>query len=196
MNWYQVFECDNTVLNPLVCGVDNLEKYDFNEWDFRKGETINNWNDNIFFKAKKNEDDGDPDDALQNHLGLPIYSERLINALNAENIKGIQYLKIKVYRPDDSLINGFCIANLLNFVEALDYQKSEYTRFRDDFPNPNVRGKISGVTKFVLKHKNIFKFDIIRLMDYKQRFFVSEKFKRIFEKHKFTGYSFEKIKIT
>jgi hypothetical protein len=195
MKWYQVFECDNTVKNPLVCEFDNLEDCSFSEWDFKKGKEIKNWNENIIFQAKKKKNDGDPDDALQSAAMIPIYSARLINALNAENITGIQFLKIKVLRPNNSLINGFCIANLTNFIKALDYEKSVYTRFRDDFPNPNVRGEISGITKYVLRKNNLKGFDIIRLKDYEQAFFVSEKFKEIFEKIKFTGYSFEEVEL-
>lgn len=44
MEWYQPFECDNTVANPLVCDSDNLEEYGFEDWDFVAGRKITNLN--------------------------------------------------------------------------------------------------------------------------------------------------------
>lgn len=196
MKWYQVFECDNTVENPLVCDTDNLVEYNFEDWDFMEGKKITNWNNNIFIKAEKEEDDGDPDDALQSHLMIPIFSKRLVDELNINKIEGIQYLPIKAIRPNNKSIGNFYIVNFLNYISALNYERSNYTRFRDDFPNLNVRGKIAGVKKFVLYKKKLEGMDVIRLEDYQQRFFVSEKFKNIFEKNKFTGYSFEEIELS
>ena len=38
-------------------------------------------------------------------------------------------------------------------------------------------------------------FDVIRLKEYNQRFFVSEKFVEVFEKNHFTGYSFKEVEL-
>jgi len=196
MKWYKPFECDNTVKNPLVCDYSNIDEYGFSKWDFVNGELINNWNDNIIFQSKKKKNDGTPDDVLQNHLGLPIYSEKLKNALIVNRIDGIQFLKITILLSDNSQIDGFSIANFTNFIEALDHDRSKYTRFSDDFPNPNVRGKISGITKFILLQRKIIHFDIFRLKDFELRYFVSEKFKKIFDENNFTGYSFEEVELS
>ena len=48
---------------------------------------------------------------------------------------------------------------------------------------------------FVSKKKNLEGYDIIRLKEYKQSFFVSEKFKNIFQSNKFTGYSFREVEL-
>lgn len=195
MKWYQPIECDNTVKNPLVCDFDNLEQFGYNVNNFKVGKLVDDWNDNTVLQAKKKKNDGKPDDALQNHLMLPIYSLNLITELNEAAITGIQYLPIKVLKSNNDHLDGFCIANILNFIEAFDEQKSDFNRFSEDFPNPNVRGKIAGVRKYVLRKKKLIGFDIIRLKEYKQRFFVSEKFKNIFEKGKFTGYSFIEVEL-
>ena len=47
----------------------------------------------------------------------------------------------------------------------------------------------------MLKRKNLEGYDIIRLKEYKQRFFVSQKFKDIFEENGFTGYSFIEVEL-
>lgn len=129
-------------------------------------------------------------------MGIPIFSNRLKNELNANNIKGIQYLPILVLRPNNKRIEGFCIANLLNFISALDYEKSNYDFFPDDFPNPNVRGEIAGVLKYVLQRDKLKGMDIVRLKDYELSYFVSKEFKEIFERNRFTGYSFEKVDLS
>jgi hypothetical protein len=196
MKWYKPISCDNTVKNPLVCDYTNIEDYGFDEWSFFAGGKINNWNNDIIFQAKKKKNDGDPDDVLQNAEMLPIYSEKLIKELNKTEIEGIQYLSVNILKFDGKSIDGFSIVNFLNKIEALDYDKSDYNNFSVDFPNPNVRGKIAGVKKYVLKKNKLAGFDIVRLADYEQAFFVSEKFKELFERNKFTGYSFKEIELT
>lgn len=195
MKWYQPIECDNTVKNPLVCDFSNLEQLGYNRSVLKQGVFVNDWKESVYFKAKKKRNEGEPDDALQNYLMLPIYSSSLIIALDKNEIKGMQYLPIKVINFNGDCLKGFCIANILNFIEAFDEEKSDFNRFSEDFPNPNVRGKIAGVKKFVLKRKNLEGYDIIRLKEYKQRFFVSQKFKDIFEENGFTGYSFIEVEL-
>jgi hypothetical protein len=196
MKWFHPFECDNTVKRPFVSDYNNLEENGFNEWDFRKGKKIAKWKENIIFKAIKKKNDGNPDDALQNHLMLPIYSERLINALNKNKVKGIQYLPVHILRANDELVEGFGIANFLNIIEALDLKKADFSRYQHDFPNPIKRGQISMIRKYVLKQDKLNSVDITRLKEYPLAFFVSEKFKQIFEENKFTGYSFEEVELT
>lgn len=195
MKWYQPIECDNTVKNPLVCDFDNLELYEYDGNSFKTGVRIDGWSDNIFLQAKKKKNDGNPDDALQNHLMLPIYSPNLIKKLNEASIEGLQLLPIKILKSNNECLDRFCIANILNYIEAFDEDKSDLNRFSQDFPNPNVRGKIAGVKKFVLKNEMLLGYDIIRLKEYKQRFFVSEKFKHTFEQNNFTGYSFKEVEL-
>lgn len=193
MKWYQPIECDNTVKNPLVCDYDNLKLYGYDKNSFKNGECVEVWDDNVFLQAKKKRNDGNPDDALQNYLMLPIYSPMLIKELNKINIEGIQYLPIQILKPNNEILNGFCIANILNFIAAFDEERSNFDRFSQDFPNMKVRGRIAGVKKFVLRKEKLIGYDIIRLREYKQSFFVSEKFKDLFEQNKFTGYSFMEV---
>jgi hypothetical protein len=195
VKWYQPIECGKTVRKPFVCGTGNLEEEGYNHFFFKQGNYITDWNHKLFLKASEKRDNGNPDDELQNYIMLPIYSPRLIKELERAEIGGIQYLPIKILRIDNQTIDDFCIANFLNFIEAFDEENSEFVRFKDDFPNEKVRGKIAGVTKFVLKKEKLTGFDVIRLKEYKQRFFVSEKFKNVFEMNKFTGYEFEEVKL-
>ena len=138
MDWYQPIECDNTVKNPLVCDSDNFCENGFSESSFLQGKEIQSWNSNIFFQAKKKKNDGCPDDALQNHLMLPIYSSRLVARIMQANIAGIQYLPISILDSKGQKLDGFSLINFLFFIEAFDYDNSEFNRFSADFPNPNV----------------------------------------------------------
>ncbi len=195
MRWFQPIECDKTVKKPLVCDDSNFEKYNFKEDDFKAGKEILNWPSDIFFRASQNKYYGIPDDVVQNAYMIPMYSKKLIDELSNAGIGGIQYLPIRVLNYKEEVQNIFCIANLLHYIEAFDFSKSNYNRFSDDFPNPNVRGEIAGVTKFVLAKEKLEGFDIIRLKEYNQRFFVSEKFLDVFEKNNFTGYSFKEVEL-
>lgn len=195
MRWFQPIECDKTVKKPLVCDDSNFKKYNFEEDDFKTGKEILNWPRDIFFRASQKKYDGIPDDALQNAYMIPVYSKKLIDELSNAGIEGIQYLPIRVLNYKEEVQNTFCIANFLNYVEAFDFAKSSYNRFSDDFPNPNVRGAIAGVTKFVLVKERLEGFDIIKLKEYNQSFFVSKKFVDVFEKNNFTGYSFKEVEL-
>lgn len=193
MIWYQPIECDNTVNHPLVCDFSNFEDYGLEEVDFKLGKVINNWSMEIYFKTTSEKYDGEPDDVLQNAFMLPIYSQRLKESLEKIGILGIQYLPVKVIGFNGDSHGTFYIANIINFFEAFDYEKSIYNVFSDDFPNPHVRGKIAGVKKYNLRNTNIFACDIFRLAEYKQRFFVSGKIKNLFSENGYTGYSFVEV---
>lgn len=195
MKWYQPIECDNTVKKPLVCDYSSLAKYGYIEDDFKIGKEILNWQSDISMKASQKKYDGIPDDVLQNAYMLPVYSKRLMDELTIAEINGIQYLPISIMNFKGDFQYTFYIANFLNYIAAFDFSKSIYNRFSENFPNPNVRGSIAGVMKFVLFEEKLVKFDVIRLREYNQRFFVSEKFVDVFEKNHFTGYSFKEIEI-
>jgi hypothetical protein len=194
MKWYFLIRCDNTVENPLITGKANLKGFD--EWDFARGKLIENWDNTAWFRAEEPEDDGDPDDVLQNHLGLPIYSKRLRAALEKGGIRGIQYLPVHIFRPNGALIEGFAIANILNLISALDFDESDYDVFPNDYFLLERRGLVRGVRKSVLKGDRLQNYDIIRLAEFELNIYTSEQFKEIFNKNNFTGYSFHEVKLS
>ena len=196
MKFYRPLPCDNTVKNPQVCDFSNFEERGFSKTDLLKGQIIQVWDSEIFFQSKKKKNDGMSDDVLQNYLMLDIYSSKLSTLLIENNITGIQLLPIDVLTTSNASRAGFRIVNTLNLIEAFDFERSIFNRFDHNFPNPNVRGKIAGVTEFVLHSHRLTGFDIFRLKEYKQAIFVSEKFKDIFEKNICTGYSFTEVKLT
>lgn len=191
--WYWVVSCDNTVENPLVVdsadlGVDS-ECLDIGRW-------LEQWSDLARMRVMKPQNDGTPDDVLQNHLGLPVYSERLREAMAAAGVRGIQYLPVHVVRPNGKKVAGFAIANIVERRRALDRKRSDYDVFPDDYFLPERRGSVRGVRRVVLRADALAGCDIIRLDDFPSGVYVSERFKCTFEAHGFTGYSFREIALS
>ena len=188
--WYQPIECDNTRETPLICDSSNFEEFGFSEEDFKSGNKITNWPEAVVFGATEKRYDGIPDDALQNSYMIPIFSQKFKNVLEGAGIKGIQYLPVTVQGLNGNDFTGFYIENFLNLIEAFDFKNSAFNLFAEDFPNPNVRGKIAGVRKFVLRSTEIGNVDIFRLAEYRRRFFVTQKVKELFIDNELKGYSF------
>lgn len=191
--WYKPIACDNTVKNPLICDYSNFEEFGFDEYDFKSGKEIANWPESIVFQATEKRYDGDPDDVLQNGFMIPIFSQRVKDSLENAGIKGIQYLPVTVKGERGNTFPGFYIANILHLVEAFDYENSKYSTFPDNFPNPNVRGKLAGVRKYILRSAEISDYDIFRLAEYNLTYFVSSQMKELFLDKKFSGYSFVQV---
>ena len=193
-NWYELTMFANeSMKDSLVTDVADLKGFAW--WDFQTGRRIENWNKDAFLKASQPENDGTPDDALATAFFMPVYSNRLQNAIVDAGIDGVQFLPIKVFRPDDSLVGGFAIANILNVLPALDLVKSNFMVFDEDFPNKAVRGHIKWARKVVLRNDIVEPHDIIRIENYEVPIFVSEKFRKIFQKNKCTGIRFTKVEV-
>jgi len=123
---------------------------------------------------------------------LPIYSARLQEALSAAGIGGIQYLPVRVLRPNGDEISGFAIANILNFVAALDNSQSKYLVYDDNWPDR--KGEIRAIIRPVLRAKAVEQFDVIRLKEYAWSIYVSDRFRSTFELNKLTGYGFRSLR--
>ncbi len=185
VDWYWVVDCDNTVRRPYIA--DQADLSPFEEHDFEVGRTVEDWNPQAWFKVTDPEDDGDPDDVLQTHLDVQVYSPRLRAALEAAGVRGIQYLPVRVIRSDGTEVPGFSVANLLNLVAALVIGKSKVLWER--------RGTIRGIRYATLRASALEGFDVVRLKEYSPSIYVSERFVRAFEAGGCTGYSFHRVPV-
>jgi len=188
--WYRPIWCSNTVADPYVSNSGDLGS--FEEWQLREGREVSGWPDNAWIKADPRAD-GDPDDVLQTHLAVPIYSARLRDALVNAGISGIQYLRVKVLRVSGVELPGFEIANIINRIAALDLDRSSYSTYASDYFRPERRGEISGLRKPILRGRALDGVDIFRLQEYSVAEFVSEKFVLAFRSAGCTGYSFREV---
>jgi hypothetical protein len=187
MNWYDPIACDHTVADPLVAYRGDLKGLE--DWELSEGRPVDSWSAEAWVGASTQENDGDPDDVLQTYLGVPIYSQRLRQALEDGGIGGIQYLPIHVYLSDGTEVPGFSVANV-TAVPALDIEHSEFVRYGDDYFLEQRRGQIRSLVRPVLRASVIVERDVVRLEEYKSALYVSPLFKSVFEEGGFTGYSF------
>jgi hypothetical protein len=193
MRWHWVLSCGNTVRDAFVSSAEDLKGYE--DWQLGRGHYVDNWDPTSWIQCTDPEWDGEPDDALQNHLALPIYSPRLQKLIKDAKFSGIQFLPIRVLHMNGTEIPGFAIANILNLPSAMDLEHSWYGIFRGDCA-PEDRGRVSGVYRMVLKRSALSGYDVIRVKEFHQSLYVSERFKREFEAAQCTGYLFREVQLT
>jgi hypothetical protein len=194
VNWYWAVKNDAVVADPFVSDSDDLQGHE--DWAFRQCQRIDDWSGSAWIKATNPESDGQPDDNLQNHLGLPIFSRRLRSALEERGIEGMQYLPIGVIRPNGQRIDGFAIANIVSCVSALDTDKSIYECYPDDYFLPKRRGLVRSLLQATLRADALTGHDVVRLREYRAPIYVSERFRDTFVGNGFTGLSFERIRLS
>jgi hypothetical protein len=187
-SWYHPVECANTVEDPLVVNRCDLGRYD--EWDFMRGKRIRDWDRSIWFASSDRQHDGEPDDVLQNHLGLLIFSAGLRHSLERARVRDLQYLPIQVRLSDGQAIPGYAIVNILPLIPALDTARTDLDVFPEDYFLPERRGLIRAIRRPVLVGAAVQNYDIFRLAEYHVMYFVSERFKVAFENGNFTGLAF------
>jgi hypothetical protein len=192
MRWYWLIGCDNTVEEPYVASEGDLG---LDDWLLSDGRAVSDWSGDAWVKAASEDEDGEPDDVLQTHYPLPIYSSRLRSALERAGVTGIQYLPIHVFHHDGREISGYAIANILNKVSALDFEHSTYTLFPADYFLEERRGDVSSLLKPVLVRGPLNGYHVVRLDEYEAPIYVSEVFKAVFEDGGFTGYSFSEVEV-
>lgn len=200
MVWYRPISCDHTVSNPLVCEKSNFSQYNYFGWGkgtvenhFYQGHAIIEWPDDVRLSTEKADNDGIPDDVLQTAWPIPIFSERLVDAIQGQKLTGFQFLPITVLHFNGESAGAFYIANCTEMYAAFNFEQSEYFRFPNDFVNPDARGKIVA-RKFVLEKGKILNADAFRLQEESGAFFVSQSFVDMFRANDFSGYTFQKIK--
>ena len=81
------------------------------------------------------------------------------------------------------------IANLLDVVDALDLEHSQYDLFELD------NEKIISVEKYALKEEMVFGHDIFRLKDDTIPIFISERIRDIIENNSLTGFAFIEVEV-
>jgi hypothetical protein len=193
MKWYNAIECTNTHSHPFVG-----QEVDFrggSDWDVILGKRVSDWDKNVKFWTENDEANGTPDDVLQHCVvALPVFSSGLRKALETAGISGIQYLPVRVQRPNGEAIPGYSIANIVNLLPALDIENSMVTKYGKS--RPDRIGQISGILKPVLKRDVVTGFDICRLAEFPLRYYVSQRFREIFVEGKFTGYTFKEVPLS
>ncbi|MDE7215765.1 MAG: hypothetical protein K2O08_03055 [Clostridia bacterium] len=193
MNYFRILNCEHAVKDPMVC-ITNFEDLKIGRNKFRICDEFVG-SENIKFFPKTAKSDGTPDDFLQNTEMVPIFSPRMRKAIEEAGITGIQYIPIEVEHYNKEKLEGYCIANVLNSVsDALDIDKTIFWNSRSD--NGKFTVYIPSIKSEAISNMDIFrlKYDDRFATDYSRFIIVSEKFKSVIAKNKFTGIGFCKIK--
>lgn len=192
LGWYWAISCSNTIRRPMVID-DAILPVSPELLD--DGKVVEGWDGDAVMRVREERWSGEPDDVLQNYLGLPIYSTRLKLALELHGITGFQYLPTRVFGFDSVELPTFYIANVVELRPALDPDLSEYDVFPPDYFLPARRGKLSGLRSATLLESQLLNCDALRLTQYPASIYVSQRFRSVFEKLGCTGYSFEPVTI-
>jgi len=165
--------------------------YRISQYDVIKGQTINNWNDDITFVYNPKEGNI-PIDFLVNNYRWLIVSDRFQKVMGNNIGNSIQYLPIKIYNKESgTTITSYKVANIVSVIDALDLENSAYDIFEVD-----ENEKIISIEKYAIKEKEVTGKHIFKLKDEIIPIFVSEKFKNLIEKNKLTGFDFLEVFVT
>jgi hypothetical protein len=108
-----------------------------------------------------------------NLFGLPIFSEILCEVLKEYSSEFIELFPIEINRRLDW---KFYFVNILNNVDAINYEESELELLD---PNTPI---VSEIRKLVIEEPKVNTRNIFRLSGFRQEIFVSEKLKIGLEK--------------
>lgn len=185
MKYYKLiydYENDDHYIN---CSQVSLR--DVNQYITSSGELVREW-DNIVFKYDSNEGYIMSDYVANMYRWLIVSSNfcTLINKIIPNT--NIQYLPIKLMDTTNGIENEtYKVANILNVIDALDLENSQYDVFElgDE--------KIVSVKKYALRNAVIEGHDIFRLKNDTIPIFISEKIKDMIEKNKLLGFAFLEV---
>jgi hypothetical protein len=181
---------------PEAHYVSSRGDLDGHEWRrFEEGRPIQGWNCRAWIQSTSPERDWPADDGLANHFSLLIFSERLRIALDDACINGIQYLPIRVLKSDDTEYTGYSIANIMNEISMLDRDRSTSSVFSQNCLSRETGSRFWDARQAGLKEEALRVFDIIRVSDFPEAVYVSQRIVDIWRDHKLTGYSFHKVRL-
>ena len=187
MKYYKLsydYENDDDYVNCNVGVIGDIDEYSVS-----CGNYINDWSEVRF---KYNSEDGDVlSDYIANVYRWLIVSKKF-RELIEEIVDGnaIQYLSTKLIDIKNNVENTeYKIANLLDVVDALDLEHSQYDLFELD------NEKIISVEKYALKEEMVFGHDIFRLKDDTIPIFISERIRDIIENNSLTGFAFIEVDV-
>lgn len=128
-------------------------------------------------------------DCLDNNTRIPLINEKIIDILEEESPKEVQFFPAKIICSDGEL-DGYSFLNVTAKVLGIDHEKSIYTNIETIDPLTKKRivlDAISGFTYLTYKPGCMGKHLLARDEEYLGNLLISEKLKLIFDKEKITG---------
>ncbi|MGG3844724.1 imm11 family protein [Aeribacillus composti] len=185
MRFYKLLMYDSDDRDVVAYCIDTKG---FEQYELSEGKYIHNWNSEITFYFDPKEGER-LTDYLANNLGWFIVSERF-KAILEKVDDGIQYLPINVViKGENKILKGFSVANILNVVDALNLENSDYSVFELDGES------IYSIKKYALCKEAIQSKHIIKLKGDEIPIFISEELRELIEKNNITGCDFLEVKV-
>lgn len=199
--WYDLsLHVERRTVRPLETGEENLCGYLGCHLKF--GSPIHDWNPNAWLRSQSVEDDGNPDDILLEHLGVPTFSRRLRHALERAGVgqEDIQYLPVHVFKSTGEELEGYAFANVIARVDALDYQRTDWGPLPPD-PNEGIdpdtgKPQVHAIWRAGLIEARLEGHDVIRLVEFFPPVYVSERFADVYRDGNFTGATLTRVIMT
>ncbi len=168
--------------SPILVNDYNLNGFDLRL--FWRGIYVEKWPDDLEFYYEKG---NTILDFVPNVLSWLMFTDKAVEVFKKLEIMNMQYFPIiikKVGKKEHSY--SLNVINVLDSVEALDWEKSDYVSWEDD---PKY---IKFIRKVVL-NKNASKsnLDIFRLQESKNYIIISERIRKAIENEGLTGFGFK-----
>ncbi|SFX84777.1 hypothetical protein SAMN04487866_1442 [Thermoactinomyces sp. DSM 45891] len=121
-----------------------------------------------------------------------LVSERVKMVFDTLEERGVQYIPVRIYNKEteESSLGGYSVANVVNVLDALNLEHSDYSVFEYGDNQKLISVKKYALNKPCLENKHVFK-----LHGDEFPLFVSEEFKKEVEKNKLTGFDFLEVKV-
>lgn len=187
MKYYKLiydYENDDNYINCSIGNIGDIDEYVTSNAAF-----IKEWHSVIF---KYNSVEGSiMSDYVANVYRWLIVSEDFCSFMEkAVSNTNIQYLPVKLVDATSGVENEtYKVANILNVVDALDLEHSQYDVFEMDDE------KIISVEKYALKAAEVKGQDIFRLKNDTIPIFISERIKKLIEEHGLIGFAFLEVAV-
>lgn len=186
MKYYELMYNHRNSHNCISCEKGNLGK--INEYIVTIGQYIYNWEDHIEFKYNPNNGELFTD-YLFNIYGWLVVSDKFIGLCDEYINAKVQYLNINIKNElDNSITSSYKVINILDIVDAIELEHSDYSEFELD------NEKFISITKYAINSEKVNGHHIFRLKNSTIPIFISEKIKSIIEQNNLTGFDFLEIK--
>ena len=162
----------------------NIKKGFFRNFIYAtKGEVVESWPDVMFYYSSKAS--SLESEYLLNVNSWPIVHKKVQEEFDKNNIKGIQYLPIKLLDVvTDEINENYVVMNILNYIEGIDLEKSEYS-YDAEYDSYGFLPHKTYLNKDVCQE-----YDVFRVTKNSTAIYVSQKIKDIVEKNQWIGFEF------
>lgn len=116
-------------------------------------------------------------------IAEPVFSKRAVAAMSEITTEGVQYLPIHCIDTDEELY----IVNVTRLEDCLDYDKSEYTCYDDNY-------RVMWIEKYCFCPEKVKDLKVFKLVNAARgKPFVTDEFARKIEEKKLTGFKLELV---